>query len=299
MIYLFTALYCEAAGFIRRFRLEKNVENTQFQEFFHEKAGIRLTVTGCGEIAAAAAVGSLCAKYRPKEGDMLLNVGTCAHTAGDDGIFLCNKITEQATGKTFYPDMLYRHTFREEAIATGMRPWNSEKLPAGELRRRDEETERAGLAGEAGGAALYDMEAAAVYQAGSYFFGPHQMAFLKIVSDGGTAGTVSKEQIERLMEACQDRLFDFVEQLLSITRGDAQEEDRPKQEREALFAKLSADMHCSGTMENALRQHLRYLELSGADYASVIRKMYEEGLFPCKDKREGKLRLEELKRRLF
>lgn len=299
MIYLFTALYCEAAGLIRQFRLEKNLKNTRFQEFFHEAAGIRLTVTGCGEIAAAAAVGSVCTEYRPNEGDMLLNLGTCAYTAGGDGIFLCNKITEQATGKTFYPDMLYRHNFREEAVVTGMRPWNGEKTVAGALQHWNGEPERTGLDGADGGAALYDMEAAAVYQAGSYFFGPHQMVFLKVVSDAGAAGAVSKGQIERLLEACQERLFAFVEQLRVIACGNAQKEGGLSQEKKALAARLCADMHCSEAMENALRQCLRYLELAGTDYVSAIEGMYEEGLLPCKDRREGKLRFEELRSRLF
>ena len=50
MVYIFTALYCEAQIFIRQFNLTKNLENTWFQEFQNEEAHIRLTVTGVGEI---------------------------------------------------------------------------------------------------------------------------------------------------------------------------------------------------------------------------------------------------------
>jgi len=286
MIYLFIALYCEASVFIRQFHLEKNPENTRFQEYYNETSSIRLTITGIGEIAATAAVGSICTEYKPKEEDILLTIGTCAHTTKSDGIFLCNKITEQATGKTFYPDILYQHDFSEEAIVTGMQPWNREKDGI--------ESQTASFGG-----ALYDMEAAAIYQAGSYFFGPHQMIFVKVVSDRGTAKEVTSKQVEHLIETYQNILFDFVEQLRVMTTGNVQKENRLQQEKEELIAKLCMDMHCSKTMEILLGQHIRYLELTGTDYMSVIQDMYREGLLPCKDKREGKMRFEEFKRRLF
>lgn len=277
MIYIFTALYCEADLFIKKFRLEKNLENERFQEFYQEEAGIRLTVTGVGEIAAAAAVSSVCATYKPREGDMLLNVGTCAHIDGNLGIFLCNKILEQATGKTFYPDLLYRHNLQEETIVTGMLPCNSQEHFNGNL---------------------YDMEAAAIYQAGAYFFGPHQMMFLKVVSDQGAAAKVSKENVHHLMETYQETLFDFIGGFSAIAYAD-QGNPEDLQQKEIRMETLFADLHCSKAMRDALRQHIHYWDLAGKEYASVIGELYREGLLPCKDKREGKLCFEEIKRRLF
>lgn len=290
MIYLFTALYCEAHMLIQQFHLTKNPENTWVQEFRNEAAGITLIITGVGEIAAAAAVGGVCAAYRPKREDMLLNVGICAHTEENDGIFLCNKITEQATGKTFYPDMLYRHGFREAAVVTGMLPWNRETdgalLPVGSL-----DDPSAILPSET----LYDMEAAAVYQAGACFFGPHQMIFLKVVSDRGAAGAVSPKQTEQLMEKYRDPVVDYIRQMQVIT----QKENRTHDQEEAMLKKLCVDLHCSRAMRDSMRQYIRYLALAGGEYVSVIQKMYDEGLLPCRDKREGKQRFEEFKRRVF
>lgn len=277
MIYLFTALYCEADIFIKKFRLEQILENVRFQEFYQEEAGIRLTVTGVGEIAAATAVSSVCATYKPQEEDMLLNVGTCSHIAGNPGVFLCDKILEQATGKTFYPDILYRHNLQEESIVTGMLPCNSEENFDGNL---------------------YDMEAAAIYQAGAYFFGPHQMMFLKVVSDQVAAAEVSKENVHHLMETYQETLFDFIGGLPAITYGDHRNAE-VLQQKEIQMETLCADLHCSRAMRDALRQHIHYWELAGREYVSVIRDMYREGRLPCKDKREGKSCFEEIKRRLF
>ena len=55
MIYVVTALYQEAHGFIRELELKKNTAYAPFEVFDNESAGIRLVVTGVGEIAAAAA----------------------------------------------------------------------------------------------------------------------------------------------------------------------------------------------------------------------------------------------------
>ena len=279
MVYIFTALYCEAQIFISQFKLVKNQENTWLQEFYNESAEIRLAVTGVGEIAAAAAVGSICALYRPAPGDLLVNVGICAHTAKNDGIFLCSKIIENATGKTFYPDMLYRHNFCEGTLVTGMLPWNGENAaPAGNL---------------------YDMEAAAVYQAGSRFFGPHQMIFLKIVSDHGAVGEVSRERVLHLMEKYQDCVLDYIGQTAAITQTGSCRRNSPHQEEERLVETFCADLHCSKAMRDSVRHMIRYLTLAKIDYVSVIQDMYEKKLLPCKDKREGKLRFEKFKERLF
>lgn len=286
MIYLFTALYCEAHFLIKQFKLARNPKNTWLQEFYNEEAGIRLTITGVGEIAASAAVGSVCGGYRPSREDVLLNVGICARRGGTDGIFLCNRITEEATGRTFYPDMLYRHDFQEAPIVTGMTLWNRAK-------------EDPGRQSAVPTGALYDMEAAAIYQAGSLFFGPHQMIFLKIVSDYGEAGEVSGQQIQRLMERYQEPLIDDILRIGRITESSGPGEERLRQKEEALLEKLAGDMHCSRAMEDSLRQYIRYLTLSRNDFMDVINSMYESGLLPCKDRREGKLCFEELKRRIF
>ena len=207
MIFIFTALYCEARMIIEAFQLEKNVQNTRFQEFYREDAKIRLTITGVGEIAAAAAVAGCCAQYpgspeaAPEE-DFLLNLGICGGNDGMEGVFLCNCLTEQATGKSFYPDMLYRHAFPEAQIVTGMTPWKGRPEYAAGLRsgegcagtavREDSGGScGAGKGGTESEGSLYDMEAAAVYQAGRFFFGPHRMMFLKVVSDHGADGTVT------------------------------------------------------------------------------------------------------------
>ena len=304
MIYVVTALYQEAHGFIRELELKKNTAYAPFEVFDNENAGIRLVVTGVGEIAAAAVVAAVCARDGADAADFLINIGCCAaanagadsgcetvdsgmdsgygaaHAAQIGDLYVCHKITEQATGKTFYPDILYRHPWKERELVTGMQP-----------------LQRAAAHG-----ALYDMEAAAVYQAGIRFFSPDRMLFLKVVSDFGIAGQerMTAEALTGLLEQYVKEVAAFLTNL----REAADEEETLRndgilQEDETVLERLFAALHCSQTMRASVRQYITYAALDGYDWKAELKEWYARGLLPCKDRREGKVRLEELKQVLL
>lgn len=304
MIYVVTALYQEAHGFIRELELKKNTAYAPFEVFDNENAGIRLVVTGVGEIAAAAVVAAVCAQDGADAADFLINIGCCAaanagadsgcetvdsgmdsgygaaHAAQIGDLYVCHKITEQATGKTFYPDILYRHPWKERELVTGMQP-----------------LQRAAAHG-----ALYDMEAAAVYQAGIRFFSPDRMLFLKVVSDFGIAGQerMTAEALTGLLEQHVKEVAAFLTNL----REAADEEETLRndgilQEDETVLERLFAALHCSQTMRASARQYITYAALTGYDWKAELEEWYARGLLPCKDRREGKVRLEELKQVLL
>lgn len=298
MIYVMMALYQEAHGLIRELELKKNTAYAPFEVFDNESAGIRLVVTGVGEIAAAAATAAVCARDGADAADFLVNIGCCAaggcepadrdmdsgygaaHAAQIGDLYVCHKITEQETGKTFYPDILYRHPWKERELVTGMQP-----------------LQRAVAHG-----ALYDMEAAAVYQAGIRFFSPDRMLFLKVVSDFGIAGQerMTAEALTGLLEQHVKEVAAFLTNL----REAADEEETLRndgilQEDEAVLERLFAALHCSQTMRASARQYITYAALTGYDWKAELEEWYARGLLPCKDRREGKVRLEELKQVLL
>ena len=298
MIYVVTALYQEAHGLIRELELKKNTAYAPFEVFDNESAGIRLVVTGVGEIAAAAATAAVCARDGADAADFLVNIGCCAvggcepadrdmdsgygaaHAAQIGDLYVCHKITEQATGKTFYPDILYRHPWKERELVTGMQP-----------------LQRAAAHG-----ALYDMEAAAVYQAGIRFFSPDRMIFLKVVSDFGIAWQerMTAEALTGLLEQHVKEVAAFLTNL----REAADEEETLRndgilQEDETVLERLFAALHCSQTMRASARQYITYAALTGYDWKAELEEWYARGLLPCKDRREGKVRLEELKQGLL
>ena len=239
MIYLFTAFYWEAQVLIEQFYLKKVLERGHFQQFTDQDAQILLTISGAGEIAAAAAVSSVCTKHPPGKEYVLLNIGICA--------------------------------------------------------------------GDAGKGRVFDMEGAAVYQAGACYFAPHQMLFLKLVSDNGEGTPLSGQFVRQLMETRQERIGAWITQLLQMfgqQPGGIRTEPGSQWEADSIQTRqwveqLCTDLHASKTMGELVGQLIRYAVLTGADCQAVVGRMDQERRLPCKDTRVGKQCFEELKRQLL
>ena len=262
MIYIFSAFYAEAKNIIDHYGLkkEKSPEMVRFDVFANES--IRLVITGVGEINAAAAVSNIGGAYGISPDDEILNVGCGAGFSSDiclGSIFLGNKLTEQMTGRTFYPDMLMKANFRECEIVTVARVLN-----------------------EGCDSVVYDMEAAAIYQAAAFFVGPQE-----------------------------DKICGYIDILLSVGGNKTSIDDKTKGENMAdgnatddtksawNMDRLICDMRCSKVMGDQLAQLIKYCRLSGIDYKAVLDEYYTNGLLPCESKREGKKCLFELKQRLL
>lgn len=274
MIYIFSAFYAEAKNIIDHYGLkkEKSPETVRFDVFANES--IRLVITGVGEINAAAAVSNIGGAYGISPDDEILNVGCGAGFSSDiclGSIFLGNKLTEQMTGRTFYPDMLMKANFRECEIVTVARVLN-----------------------EGCDSVVYDMEAAAVYQAAAFFVGPHRMHFIKLVSDAGER--IDQSKITELFALQEDKICGYIDRLLSACADKAPMDDTQSAWN---MDRLICDMRCSKVMGDQLAQLIKYCRLSGIDYKAVLDEYYTNGLLPCESKREGKKCLFELKQRLL
>lgn len=274
MIYIFSAFYAEAKNIIDHYGLkkEKSPEMVRFDVFANES--IRLVITGVGEINAAAAVSNIGGAYGISPDDEILNVGCGAGFSSDicmGSIFLGNKLTEQMTGRTFYPDMLIKANFRECEIVTVSRVLN-----------------------EGCDSVVYDMEAAAVYQAAAFFVGPHRMHFIKLVSDAGER--IDQSKITELFALQEDKICGYIDRLLSACADKAPMDDTQSSWN---MDRLICDMRCSKVMGDQLAQLIKYCRLSGIDYKAVLDEYYTNDLLPCESKREGKKCLFELKQRLL
>ena len=272
--YIFSAFYAEAKNIIDHYGLkkEKSPEMVRFDVFANES--IRLVITGVGEINAAAAVSNIGGAYGISPDDEILNVGCGAGFSSDicmGSIFLGNKLTEQMTGRTFYPDMLMKANFRECEIVTVARVLN-----------------------EGCDSVVYDMEAAAVYQAAAFFVGPHRMHFIKLVSDAGER--IDQSKITELFALQEDKICGYIDRLLTACADKAPMDDTQSSWN---MDRLICDMRCSKVMGDQLAQLIKYCRLSGIDYKAVLDEYYTNGLLPCESKREGKKCLFELKQRLL
>ena len=282
MIYIFSAFYAEAKNIIDHYGLkkEKSPETVRFDVFANDS--IRLVITGVGEINAAAAVSNIGGAYGISPDDEILNVG-CGAGFGNEtclgSIFLGNKLTEQMTGRTFYPDMLMKTNLMECEIVTVTRVLN-----------------------EGRDSVVYDMEAAAVYQAAAFFVGPHRMHFIKLVSDAGER--IDQSKITELFALQEEKICGYIDMLLSVGGNKASIDEKTKGKNTVAKSawnmdRLISDMRCSKVMGDQLAQLIKYCRLSGIDYKAVLDEYYTKGMLPCESKREGKKCLFELKQRLL
>mgnify|MGYP004659277591 CR=1 FL=1 len=133
MVYFFCALYEEAQFLIEAFQLKKNPEIHAFPIYESRKEmhpELTLVITGPGAIPAATAVGYLAARDDRREEGLLINIGSCG--GGEKfpvgTVTLGNKLWNETTGRSYYPDILFRHPFREVEIRTGSAPAFAEKI---------------------------------------------------------------------------------------------------------------------------------------------------------------------------
>lgn len=282
MVYVFCAFYGECSGLIKHYNLKKRQTDKyyRFDVFENENQPIRIILTGQGSVMAAAAVSGAASFFGIKAEDAIINVGTCAGDYGPGQVFICNKITEEATGRTFYPDMILRSGLPEQELVTV--PVVIHK-PIHEYVNKDSHN-----------MALYDMEAAAIYQAANLYVGPHRMGFVKVVSDNGDIEGLTPDFIKKLMAEAVDEIASYVDMFVTDTH------DMCRAEESTQFTnQLCKDLHCSKVMENQVRQLIKYLSLEGTDYMTYINRLYDEGRLPAHDKKNGKVCLDEIKRELL
>lgn len=282
MVYVFCAFYGECSGLIKHYNLKKCQTDKyyRFDVFENENQPVRIILTGQGSVMAAAAVSGAASFFGIKAEDAIINVGTCAGDYEPGQVFICNKITEEATGRTFYPDMILRSGLPERGLVTVPVVINK---PIHEYVNKDSHN-----------MALYDMEAAAIYQAANLYVGPHRMGFVKVVSDNGDIEGLTPDFIKKLMAEAVDEIASYVDMFVTDTH------DMCRAEESTQFTnQLCKDLHCSKVMENQVRQLIKYFSLEGTDYMTYINRLYDEGRLPAHDKKNGKVCLDEIKRELL
>ena len=305
MIHIFTALYPEAKPLIQALSLKKRATQTHYQQFLSEEGDLSLTITGVGPLQAAAVTASVLTDYDAGAQDQLLSLGTAARlTTCPASMYHVNKITEAATMRDFYPDMLLNTGLPEASLITGAKLYTKQE---------------SGYAAD-----LYDMEAAAIYQAASMFLGPHQMNFLRIVTDDGltqeemetgmtmrtvtnaASGTESKPavgteasaprslaaHVTDCVEQQVDTIVTVVDKLRALMAAEAAGHQVLTENEQQLVDKLIADAHFSKVMADECVQLIRYAALSELDWQQPIAALYSECLVPTCDKRAGKIILE-------
>ncbi len=277
MFYIVCALPIEAKSLVLPLSLRKDQFSCPYETYLSEDHSCVLVVSGPGAIAASAATTYLLTRFGfKKDQDFLLNFGSCA--GKKDGLYLIHQIIDQATNRTFYPDMCYDLsasglTYSEErAITTSYQVVSSIEDPD----------------------MLYDMETSGIYQAASRFVPPHRMVFLKFVSDAGISE--AGQLTPAALKVCADTHASTVLKVMKLLTAACT--PAPTFD-ETLFTQTVCDLCASETMSHELRQLFRYALTSDQDIASLLQSMKQEGKLPVSSKKEGKVVLHEIRQHLL
>lgn len=273
MIIICTATYIEAEPFIKNFSLKKNLSEFKFQIFNNDY--IRLLITGVGKIKSAIALTYLFTKYKSSSSDILINIGFCgsrnkSYNLGQ--IFLCNKIIDHDTNKTYFTDILFKHPFKETSIDT------CSSIIASNIN----------LQGE-----LVDMESSGIYESALTFIQPHEIFFIKIISDYLTSDKLNIDILKDTLSKSSAKIISWIN---SIKEEFVFDDTILSPKNIQAIDNISNNLKLSCTLKNEFKQFAKYYVLQNNDFSKVLR--YTENIH-CKTKREGKIYLEKIKQKFI
>lgn len=266
MLEIVCAIYPEAVPFIQNLDLKKEPCIRGCDSFVNEEVKIRLTLTGVGKVKAASVVSLL---LNQSEDPYLLSFGSAF--GYEEGLFLAHKITDIDTQRSFYPDMILSTDIEEKTFLSGSRILYAENDVT--MVKNN----------------IYDMESSAIFEAASRFIGPHQMSFVRFVSDHD-AKSVKAKDIEKKAEFYYPHVKRLIEEILAFQK----QKERTEKEDD-LIDIFSLKIHATHTMKEEIRQIVRYAKASGIDYQKI---MLECTKAEISNKEEGKKVLNIVKRRI-
>ncbi|AYD39157.1 spore photoproduct lyase [Clostridium fermenticellae] len=273
MIYIMTAMYYEARPLIKTFGLKKDLNYDKFQVFRNDD--VVLIISGVGAVKASIAVTYILTSLRRDilDDDIFINFGICGSAYKKNGIVICNKITDHCTGRSYYPDMLFKHPFLEGEIETFPNVINE---------RRDMESD------------FVDMEASGAFQAASLFFLTCQMHFIKIISDFLVTDNITGNSVEKLVN---DNLDDFVK-WLNLRRNICLKEKKILTNYENVYIEsISHNLNITDSMKHEFVDLCIDYKIRSHDDLSGVLELFEK--YKCQSKREGKIYFGKLRSKLM
>lgn len=269
MVFICTALYMEAEPFIEKLKLKKDTKITKFQVF--KNSSTTLLITGKGKLKASIALTYLFSRYNCNAGDLIVNIGLCGtnnknHKIGQ--VFLCNKIIDNDSQKTYFTDILYQHNFLESSLETFSYEVDSNTSIKGDL---------------------IDMEATGIYESTLTFYQPHQLFFIKILSDYLNTNNLNSNFLKSILEKSSTEIISWLNKLqISVTNDNNSLSPKEIQ----LIDEISNNLKLSSTMKNEFRQVVKYNDLLHGDFSKELENMLS---IKCSSKKEGKIYLEKFK----
>ncbi len=195
MLHIISALKPEAGPLQDHFDLQPLADTTSIYQ--NPEAHITLTLSGIGKAASAAAVARTRDHYKADRSHAWLNLGIAGHADLPLGqAVIINKVTDAASGQTWYPSRVFTTTLPAYHLLTLDQPDNN---------YREE---------------LFDMECAGFFQAASECATLELVQALKIISDNAAQpmSGVNPDLVSSLMKQNLPVVEEIMQQLLALSK---------------------------------------------------------------------------------
>ncbi len=240
MLYVLTALKCEAAAL----------------------AGLpgKHIVTGVGSSALKALE-----KIEIGPSDHVINIGVCAGTM--PGCYLVNSVTDEKTGRRYYPDMMRDPVLPEASLITSQ-----------------------AIVTDPAPGVLYDMEASLICEYVMRKTAPSKIALIKAVSDDGSR-IPSANEVTGILRQYREKIRVILEE---------HDVDEAPADYMPVPASVMDELKLTQYMRHEFEDLVHYAVLSGKMELldSILDEMRENGVLPASDKRQGRRALDEIFARL-
>lgn len=239
---IIVALKCEASPVIHDLNLKREQSTGPFPVFSNDS--VSLVISGPGKVNAAAAAAYAHACCGAQDNVPWLNIGIAGHKELEPGhALLASKITDTATGRNWYPPLVFAPAVEQAPVVTVDRP-------------ESEFTTNA----------LYEMEASGFYEVATRFSTSELVQVLKIVSDNRL--TTTKHITEKYVKSLiTDRLGDIkhvINELQALSGYLNRVQSTP-----ACFTQICERWHFSVYQRSQLKSLLqKWAALNDTDHAS-------------------------------
>lgn len=201
------------------------------------------------------------------EDDHITNIGICAGKNPGE-MYLCNKLIGQ---RDYYPDILDDCDIAQIAVKT-----------IDYIASKDEVLSSPNL--------IFDQEAAIIFKEAIKYISPHQISFLKIVSDCGDPNLNQiKKQIPELINSHAHKIKDFISKNQSIIQKASQKSQLEKLD---YYSNL---LNCNVNMRNRLNQLMIYCNTINQDIDKIMSSL---DLSTIKSKNDAKNLLDNIENSL-
>jgi len=243
-----TALSCEARPLIDYYKLKK-IGSTSGFNFYSDSDRINLVIAGVGRVASATACGMLFGAQSGQGNSTRgwLNIGAAGHGEHPVGTLITAcKVIEEATGKTYYPGLIFDYSCLLDALLTVDQP--EQEYPPG---------------------VAFDMEASGFFAAASRFSSTELIQVIKVVTDNRETGTIDlkPENVIKLLVSQLESIDSLIAQLVRQVSAYNTIYSLPVE-----FNDIAEQVTLTSSLKSQLeKSYRRYYALGGKDLSGQLR----------------------------